>query len=203
MPNRQEILIMTLRNASLGLLMGRSSIYAFLLGSRYTYSTRFSFTKICCYITHKNTMTKRPARIALPSTSSKHSQSREVVLGWKGLTGRKCQDATPSTRFELADTYDLAPPCACSPASALESEVCSCEWAYLVLEKAGRRLVLYLRTGLLLKSYVLKNDNMYWRCMRVCASRRACCLACYFWNMRCANTARMRSNSVSKSVSSR
>ena len=54
------------------------------------------------------------------------------------------ETSRPSSQHStsVAGTYGPAPTCARSPVGALESEVGSDEWAYFVLEKAGRRLVL-------------------------------------------------------------
>ena len=77
----------------------------------------------------------------------------------------------------FADTYGLAQTCA-------ESEVGLGEWTYFVLQKAGRRPVLYLYTALSLESYVMKKAKTCCRCVRARTARLAGRLVQDMWNNR-------------------
>ena len=119
--------------------MWRRSIYTFLLGSPYTYFTRFSSSEIfAVLLLNTNTMMKWLARIALFSTTLKYSQSYEAT----GLERK--EGLRPSSQHStwVAGTYGLAPTCAYSPASALECDV---------VRVSG----------------VFAEDNTYWRYMRL------------------------------------
>ena len=121
-------------------------------------------------------------------------------MGQKELVcGKDRQD--PAHPTWVAGTSGLAPARTCSP----ESEVSSGEWAYFLLEKAGLRQVLCLRTALSLESYVMKKEITCTGGICVCVlpgTQNVKYATSEYEGERCACVARTRSNSESKSVSS-